>query len=327
MAITYGFFNSVDGDRTYNAEDMSSYFEGLVSDGVYASVDDALIVLAAGSGLGITVGTGRAIVKMHWLRNSAALPLELSPADVQYDRIDVVVLRCDLTESGRAVSIEIKEGTPAESPAAAALEDSETMKELALAFIRVKKGATTLYQSNISDVRGSTFCGWVTGLVKQVDTSELFLQWQTAYENYYAESTAAFDAYFAEKQTQFESWFAALTQTLGVNTTIKKYQSVNVPQISVISYPLSIPEYETGDLLLVHVDGVFFAEGEEYTINGSGDRAQIHFNRTITKGSTITSICIKSEIGSASGIAIAAMTEEEYAAIEEPDDSILYVLT
>ena len=29
MAITYGFFNSVDGDRKYNAEQMSTYFDGL----------------------------------------------------------------------------------------------------------------------------------------------------------------------------------------------------------------------------------------------------------------------------------------------------------
>ena len=43
MAVTYGFFNAIqqnDGsyDRTYNADQMSTYFEGLVGDGVYLSL-------------------------------------------------------------------------------------------------------------------------------------------------------------------------------------------------------------------------------------------------------------------------------------------------
>ena len=52
MAITYGFFNAVkrsDGayDRLYNSEQISDMFEGLISDGVYESVGDALIVKAS----------------------------------------------------------------------------------------------------------------------------------------------------------------------------------------------------------------------------------------------------------------------------------------
>lgn len=38
MAVTYGFFNSVNGDRKYNADQMSSYFEGLVTDPEYQCI-------------------------------------------------------------------------------------------------------------------------------------------------------------------------------------------------------------------------------------------------------------------------------------------------
>ena len=34
MAITSGFFNSVNDDRPYNAEQMTLYFEGLISNGI-----------------------------------------------------------------------------------------------------------------------------------------------------------------------------------------------------------------------------------------------------------------------------------------------------
>ena len=31
---SYGFYNSVNGDRLYNAQQMSELFEGLITDGV-----------------------------------------------------------------------------------------------------------------------------------------------------------------------------------------------------------------------------------------------------------------------------------------------------
>lgn len=301
MAVKSGFFNSVDGDRLYNADEMSTYFEGLVSDGVYATIGDGLIVRAS-SGMGITVGTGRALVKMRWLKNDAVLPLTIAAADVQYKRIDAVVLKCDLSDGARAITIEIKQGTPAANPVMPAPLNTQTVKELVLACVTVNRGATAINQSNIADMRGSVVCGWVTGLVKQVDTSELFLQWQTAYENYYNASTAAFNAYFAEKQQEFESWFAGLTTTLGVNTELHKYQSVQTTTAATVTMPLNIPEYQQGDILLIHVGGVLFVEGEteEFTITGAGAGATINFNKTIRADNTITAICIKSVIGSGS---------------------------
>ena len=34
MAFTCGFFNSENGDRKYNAEQMSAIFDGIIADGV-----------------------------------------------------------------------------------------------------------------------------------------------------------------------------------------------------------------------------------------------------------------------------------------------------
>ena len=58
MALTYGFYNSQNGDRTYDAADISSIFDG-VNDGVFMSIGDAFIVSAA-NGMQVTVGSGRA---------------------------------------------------------------------------------------------------------------------------------------------------------------------------------------------------------------------------------------------------------------------------
>lgn len=297
MSISCGFFNSVDGDRLYNSDEMSTYFEGLVSDGVYATIGDALIVRAS-SGMGITVGTGRALVKTRWIKNDAALPLTIAAADVQYKRYDLVVIKCDLSDSAREITIEIKQGTPAASPVLPSLENSQNVKEIALAYITVNRGVSAINQSNITDMRGSTVCGWVTGIVKQVDTSELFLQWQTAYENYYNESTAAFNAYFEAKQNEVEEWYNNLTSTLGVNTKLQKYQSVQTTTSATTTMPLNISQYKEGDIVLIHVGGVLFVEGDEFTITGTGANAKINFNKTIRADNTVTAICIKSVIGS-----------------------------
>ena len=44
MSVTYGFYNSINGDRKYNALEMSSIFDGIIVDGVYMSIGDALNV-------------------------------------------------------------------------------------------------------------------------------------------------------------------------------------------------------------------------------------------------------------------------------------------
>lgn len=326
--ITSGFFNSVGGDRLYNAEDMTDYFEGLITDGVYEAVGDALIVLAAGNGMGVTVGTGRAIVGMHWLKNTEVLPLTLSAADVQYERIDLIVMRCDETESGRAVTIEIKEGTPAATPAAPVLERSETVTELMLAKIRVKKGVTTIYQANITDTRGSTFCGWVTGLIKQVDTSELFLQYQDACERMYA----SMREYFAARQAEFDAWFEKLTDQLTVDTTLKEYNNSYVVNTKTYWHYIGIPEYEYGDILLVSIDGVLLTKGVNYDVAvQSGEKAQIILYREDENGEFVeydpdyrlSFTVIKSVIGTggstaaiANAAVIAAAVDTDPAAVQ-----------
>ena len=46
MAVTYGFYNSLNKDRVYNAEQMSSIFNGIITDGVFASIGGSLMPIA-----------------------------------------------------------------------------------------------------------------------------------------------------------------------------------------------------------------------------------------------------------------------------------------
>lgn len=297
MAITSGFFDSINGDRTYNAEQMSNYFDGLVSNGIYESIGDRFVV-QAGSGMNVTVGTGRALIQSRWIKNDAIVTLTFDAADLQLNRIDAIVLQLDLTESGREINIIIKKGTPATNPTKPNIIQSSDIYELCLAYVNIGKNTTSIVQNNITDMRASSLCGWVTGLITQVNTADLFLQWQTAYENYYAQSTAAFDAYIKLKQAAFDDWFSTLTKELKVDTTLVKYQNTVTVSGETMQIAIGIAEYDSNtDVLFTYVNGVFLVEGNEYTIIGTGDSANIILTRALNGENNITFVVLKNAIG------------------------------
>lgn len=277
MAITYGFFNSVDGDRKYNAEQMSTYFDGLVSDGIFQSVGKKFSV-TAGAGLTVNVDTGRALIECHWLKNDNVLTISLDSADVQNDRKDLIVIKLDY--SARTMGIEYISG-------AESVKNTEAVKYLTLAKITVPAGATTITQANIKDIRGSALCPWVTGLVKQVDTSDLFSQYEKAYE----EMVQQMINWWADRRNAFDTWFNSLTTSLNVNLNLTKQEFSYTTTSETDIIPL-VSDYQNTDILLVHVNGVLFAD-TEYTI----EAGNIKLAKTITAGNTVTQILIKSVIG------------------------------
>ena len=295
MAITSGFFDSINGDRRYNAEQMSNYFDGLISNGIYENIGQRFVVTARTDGfLGVNVGTGRAIINCHWIKNDATVSLTLDPSDIQYPRIDAIVLRLDKTESGRNIDIGVKTGDPSPTPSAPSLTRNQNIYELMLAAVTVGKNAGTISQGNISDRRSSSLCGWVTGVIKQVDTSDLFLQWQTAYEQQFD----AFDDYMEVKKREFEAWFTSLTKTLNVDMQLIKYQRTVYTNGITQIVSVGIPEYDSeNDILFAFIGGVLLVEDDEYTITGTGENAWIVLNQEIIGENTVTFIVLKNVIG------------------------------
>ena len=285
MAITYGFFNSVDGDRKYDADQMSEYFDGLVSNGVYENVGGALQVLA-GSGMTVSVQTGRGIINCKWLNNDAVLNLDITQAHVTLNRWTAVVMRLDIIN--RLMTITTKDGTNASNPVKPSMQNDGTMVELCLAYIYVGAGVTSIPQSQITDMRASSLCGWVTGLIQQVDTSQLFLQWQTAYENYYSEMTSEFD-----------DWLSTLTSQLNVNTYVQQFTKRVVLGSGVSSViPLNMTgyTYENSDIIHVYINGLFAAPNVDYFLDTTSNPYSIHVNATAS-GTEVYIEVLKSKIG------------------------------
>ena len=284
MAITYGFFNSLNHDRTYNAAQITEYFDGLVSDGVYESVGGAMQVQAA-TGMNVDIQTGRAIIDCRWIRNDAVLTMPITASHVTLARYTAIMVRLDY--SARTISIIAVDGTPATSPAKPEPTQTATVKDLVLAYLYIPAGATAIPQANIQDQRGTSLCGWVTGLIKQVDTSQLFAQWQDACETFYQNMTAGFNA-----------WFETLTSKLSIDTYIQQYRKdvTLTENTNVIALDMSNYAYDQSDIIHVYINGLMAVPGTDYTLDASNAVATVTPTATAA-GTSVTIIILRSRIG------------------------------
>lgn len=277
--ITYGFFNSVSGDRKYNAEQMTRYFDGLIGNGVFESVGNALQVVAGG-GMTVNVKTGRAMIDCHWMQNDSLYSVEITPANGLQARYTAVIVRLD--NSARLIEITTKDGTPGAPPVAPSIADNE----LCIALVYVGPGVTSITQANITDTRpDSNICGWVTGLIEQLDTSTLFAQWNDAYYTYYQNMTAGFD-----------EWMRTLTSQLNINTYVRKYEKVVTlaGSSTEIELDMSGYVYEESDIIAVYINGLRGISGIDYTVDT--DTGAITPTPTKT-GTKIHIVVLKSIIG------------------------------
>lgn len=286
MSVTYGFFNALDGDRVYNADQMSEYFKGLISDGVFESVGDALYVQQeATPSMNVKVGTGRAIINCKWLENDAVAIIPITAASVAYPRYTAVVVRLDMSE--RTMSIVTKDGTPSASPVKPQMTNTDSIKEICLAMIYVSAGVTRITQANIQDTRGTSLCGWITGLIRQVDTSELYDQYQTAFEEYYTQMRTAFD-----------EWFADLTEDLNVDTYVKRF-SQRLTYTAPFTFAPTGYTYESTDIFEVFINGLLGIPNTDYFILINNNQPRISVQAG--SGAHVDVIVLKSIIGMTGG--------------------------
>lgn len=184
MALTYGFYNSVNGDRKYDADQMSAVFDGVINDGVFPTVGEKFAVKVS-TGLTVTVAPGRAWFNRTWTYLDVAMPLSVGVAHPTLPRIDAVVLEVDKRDDVRANSIKIIAGTADSAPQKPSLSSSGDVYQHALAYITVPAGATALAQGNIEYVVGLSGCPYVTSVIETTDVDALFAQWDDQFNTWF----------------------------------------------------------------------------------------------------------------------------------------------
>ncbi len=311
MSITCGFFNSLNGDRKYDASQMSSIFDGLIIDGVFASIGTAFAVKAAG-GLTVNVGVGKAWFDHTWTVNDAVLPLTAPEAEVLLDRIDAVVLEVNATESVRENAIKFVKGTPSSAPVNPTLENEGNVHQYPLCYIYRKYGTAVINQADITSMIGTESTPFVTAILQTISLDELLGQWQNELDLFTAAQEQEVSDWIANEESGFTTWFdqmkadlqseqAALDQWVASEQTdfLAWYNQMKgqLSEDAAGSLQLAIDKEEIKRILLVGFeDGTktFSDDGTVITSTASDGRT---LTKTFTNGFLTMTNVLKSAAG------------------------------
>ena len=178
MAFYSGFFNSKGLDRTYTAEDFTSYLSSIICNGILDTYGQMFRFTAASSGLKVTLGTGKAWIDGHYFINDARYSIDLtSYQDESLPRYVAITILLDVGESVRSVSLEITPGTPAENPSLPSLPSDENKTRLLMYAVRLNPDATELTERDWYDYReDKNVCGYCKCILGKCKVTELMSQ-------------------------------------------------------------------------------------------------------------------------------------------------------
>ena len=279
MALTYGFYNSQDGDRKYDAVQMSSIFDGIIEDGIFQSIGTAMAVTAS-TGKTVVVGVGRAWFDHTWTLNDSGYPIELPESEVLLDRIDAVVLEVDASVAVRANSFKVVEGSPASSPQRPSLIDNETTHQHALAYILRRAGTEEVTQADITNVIGTSETPYVTGPLSIITADAMLAQWQSEFDQWFesledtlsgdvaanlanqimqkVDKTSVIDDLDEIAATTEEGYVAGALAVKDLNSKKAIYEKANLSNPDQIAYRIGNTFVLQGTQIFPNVSGEYF---------------------------------------------------------------------
>lgn len=178
MAFHSGFFNSKNLDRTYTAENFNDYLSSIICNGIQDNYGDCFRLLAASSGLKVSVGRGKAWINGHYFINDARYSIDLSEyMDESLPRYVGIAIYLDTTESVRNVTLKLFPGTPAENPSLPSIAQDADHVRLLMYAVRLNPGATELSDRDWYDYReDANVCGYCKCILGKCKVTELMSQ-------------------------------------------------------------------------------------------------------------------------------------------------------
>lgn len=315
MSVSSGFFNSLNGDRKYNAAQMSAIFDGLIIDGVFASIGTAFAVKAAG-GLTVNVGVGKAWFDHTWTVNDSILPMTAPEAEVLLDRIDAVVLEVNGMESVRENTIKFVKGNPSSAPMRPTLTNEGNVHQYPLCYIYRKYGTAVINQADITPMVGTESTPFVTGILQTVSLDELLGKWQDELDRFTDARSQEVDDWIAQEESDFTTWFDKMKADLQQEQTVLD-QWIASEQADFLSWYNQMKDQLSGDVagnLQLEIDKeevkrillVGFDDGtKEFSDDGTVITSTSSDGRTLTKTFSDGFLTMTNVLKSAAGAEVA----------------------
>lgn len=315
MSVSSGFFNSLNGDRKYNAAQMSAIFDGLIIDGVFASIGTAFAVKAAG-GLTVNVGIGKAWFDHTWTVNDSILPMTAPEAEVLLDRIDAVVLEVNGMESIRESTIKFVKGNPSSAPSRPILTNEGNVHQYPLCYIYRKYGTAVINQADITPMVGTESTPFVTGILQTVSLDELLGKWQDELDRFTDARSQEVDDWIAQEESDFTAWFNKMKADLQQEQTVLD-QWIASEQADFLAWYNQMKDQLSGDVagnLQLEIDKeevkrillVGFEDGtKEFSDDGTVITSTASDGRTLTKTFSDGFLTMTNVLKSAAGAEVA----------------------
>ena len=315
MSVSSGFFNSLNGDRKYNTAQMSAIFDGLIIDGVFASIGTAFAVKAAG-GLTVNVGIGKAWFDHTWTVNDSILPMTAPEAEVLLDRIDAVVLEVNGMESIRENPIKFVKGNPSSAPSRPILTNEGNVHQYPLCYIYRKYGTAVINQADITTMVGTESTPFVTGILQTISLDELLGKWQDELDRFTDARSQEVDDWIAQEESDFTAWFNKMKADLQQEQTVLD-QWIASEQADFLAWYNHMKDQLSGDVagnLQLEIDKeevkrillVGFEDGtKEFSDDGTVITSTASDGRTLTKTFSDGFLTMTNVLKSAAGAEVA----------------------
>ena len=229
--VTYDTSGNQIYDRSYNSDDLRSYFHLLFSDGVFANPSTGLQVVSSEQDMSVSVLPGHINIQGALGIEETTRTIVFESAGTVYDRIDSVVARLNTNHDYRKIDLYVIKGAESSNPIAPELKRAGGVYELRLANVFIAKNTTSISAERITDTRLiSSDCGIVTANPQAIDTTSIFNQYQAALDDYIHFVEECIDG------TELEKLKEQLTQR-PVSSTIKYIESVSALPSDAANHP------------------------------------------------------------------------------------------
>lgn len=271
MADQYGlFWNSVSGDRTYDADSFSEWLGKFFTTGVF----NGDLQVTPGGGMVVDVGSGYANINGKVRFFDTDTSITISPASGVYPRIDTIVVRADYTN--REITLEYVTGSySGNNPQPTAPTRNASMYEIVLAQILVSAGSTEVTARSITDTRAyDSVCGWVTSTVESVPMDQIVSQMQTEFLTWFDEMKDQLSEDAAgHLQQEIDTISSAVTST---NTKIGATDISTIGDGTITGAVSSLNNGLTPEIVkvtsdLINGDITFIKSGKVVTVNFFND--------------------------------------------------------
>ena len=168
--VDCGFFDAVNNDRLYSADQMNLPYKRIISNGIFAAPDGSPsedFAVVVNSGMHITVKAGDGLFGGKWFISKNPLDIVVPTNSGGSSRVDSVIIQVDNSTSGRAGNIVYRTG----GASAPSINTDSDILEYRVANLTIPPYVSAVTASMIRDLRGSASCPWIRSLVYQPDNA------------------------------------------------------------------------------------------------------------------------------------------------------------